>query len=124
MVNLSSKSTNRSRRATNNIRQKSFHKQNIPFNPFINSYDLDSIALISTLYFKYSCQIIDSNYPLGSGYPKVSGTNQNIYLNEIKANASLKSMDKCFNSTGCLKNPLIYCRFSKTVLDFEKMTLL
>ena len=72
--------------------------QSIQFDPFLFTYDIDSIADITSLTFKYSCQKIDSG--LESGYPKISGTNKIINLDEIKLNSSLKIYDKCFNTTG------------------------
>ena len=72
--------------------------QQIQFNPFINSYDIDSIAIMTSLTFKYSCQIIDSNIQMG--YPQIPGTNQMIYLDDFKLNSSLSSLNTCFNRTG------------------------
>ena len=65
--------------------------QAIVFDPFLYSYDLDQIAIISSLAFKYKCQLIESN--IQQEYP-------NFYLNELKINSSLKPLDKCFNSIG------------------------
>jgi hypothetical protein len=74
-------------------------KQPIAFNPYLNSYDIDSILVITTLQFKYSCQVIDSN--VESGFPQLPGTNMTLFLDEIKMNSSsLQAYDKCFNSTG------------------------
>jgi hypothetical protein len=78
--------------------------QAIPFDPFLFTYDIDSVAVISTLTFKYACQIIDSNIP--SGYPQMPGTNQMVYLDDVKENSSLKYLDHCFNSSS--KNIIIY----------------
>jgi hypothetical protein len=72
--------------------------QQIQFNPFLNTYDIDSVAVITSLTFKYSCQIIDSN--IQNGYPQIPGTNQLIYLDDFKINSSLSSLNSCFNSTG------------------------
>ena len=72
--------------------------QQIQFNPFINSYDIDSIAIMTSLTFKYSCQIIDSNIQMG--YPQIPGTNQMIYLDDFKLNSSLSSLNTCFDRTG------------------------
>ena len=71
--------------------------QKIQFDPFLNSYDIDSVAIITSLTFKYSCQIIDSNIP--QGYPQIPGTSQLIYLDDFKANSSLSLLDSCFNTT-------------------------
>jgi hypothetical protein len=71
--------------------------QKIEFDPFLFSYDIDYVAVITSLTFKYSCQIIDSNIP--SGYPQIPGTNQIVYLDDIKQNSSLNSFNTCFNST-------------------------
>ena len=73
-------------------------QQPITFNPYLNSYDIDSILVITTLSFKYSCQLIDSN--VESGFPQLPGTNTTIFMSDIKTNASLQLYDKCFNSTG------------------------
>ena len=72
--------------------------QQIQFNPFLHSYDIDSEAVITSLSFKYSCQIIDSN--IQHGYPQIPGTNQFIYLDDFKMNSSLSSLNSCFNSSG------------------------
>ena len=32
--------------------------QSIPFNPYLFTYDIDNVAVISTLTFNYSCQIV------------------------------------------------------------------
>ncbi len=71
--------------------------QRIQFDPFLNSYDIDSVAIITSLKFKYSCQIIDSNIP--QGYPQIPGTSQLIYLDDFKSNSSLSLLDSCFNTT-------------------------
>jgi hypothetical protein len=82
-------------------------QQTITFNPYLNSYDIDSILVITTLKFKYSCQLIDSN--VESGFPLMPGTNATIFMDDIKMNASLQIYEKCFNSTGVLSfDYLIY----------------
>jgi hypothetical protein len=72
-------------------------QQSIAFNPFLFSYDIDSIAVITSLTFKYACQVIDSN--VEQGYPTLPGTNQTIHLSDIIQNTNLISFDKCFNNT-------------------------
>ena len=72
--------------------------QTMKFNPFLNTYDIDSVAVITELSFKYSCQIIDSN--VEQGYPQMPVTNKTIYLNEFKSNQNLISFLKCFKSLG------------------------
>jgi hypothetical protein len=72
--------------------------QTIKFNPFLNTYDIDSVAIITELTFKYTCQIIDSNEE--KGYPRMPLTNETIYLNEFKSNPTLISLLTCFNSIG------------------------
>ncbi len=72
--------------------------QTIKFNPFLNTYGIDSVAVITSLSFKYSCQIIDSN--VEQGHPQMPGTNKTIYLNEFKSNQNLISFLKCFKSLG------------------------
>ena len=74
--------------------------QLIQFDPFLNSYDIDSVAVLTSLTFKYSCQIIDSNVPLG--YPQIPGTSQFLNLYDFKTNMSLSSLNSCFNTTGNL----------------------
>jgi hypothetical protein len=73
-------------------------QQPITFNPYLNSYDIDSMLVVRNLNFKYSCQLIDSN--VESGFPLMPGTNTTIFLSDIKTNASLQLYNKCFNSTG------------------------
>ena len=74
--------------------------QQIQFNPFLNSYDIDSVATMTSLNFKYSCQIIESNIQMG--YPQLSGTSQLIYLDDFKVNSTLSYLNSCLNATGCL----------------------
>ncbi len=75
--------------------------QKIQFNPYLFTYDIDDVAVITSLKFKYSCQIIESNIP--QGYPLKSGTNQTIYLDEFKSNPSFSQVKTCFNSAGNIK---------------------
>ena len=56
------------------------------------------MAIITSLTFKYACQIIDSNVP--QGYPQIPGTFDVIYLDDFKINTSLSSLESCFNTTG------------------------
>ena len=70
--------------------------QSIQFDPFIFTYDIDNEAAISSLKFKYACQIIDLN--VTRGYPQIPGENQTIYLNDFKINYSLTQYMQCFNS--------------------------
>ena len=69
--------------------------QTIEFNPFLNTYDIVGVAVITSLMFKYSCQIIDSN--IQQGYPTLPGTNQTINLDDYNIS------NKCFNSTSSVK---------------------
>ena len=71
--------------------------QTIQFDPYLFTYDIDNLAVITSLSFKYACQIIQSNIP--QGYPKITGTNQTIYLDDLKYNSSLIYFNACFNST-------------------------
>lgn len=71
--------------------------QTITFNPFLFSFDIDGIATITTLTFKYACELIDSN--IEKGYPVKPGTNQSIYLTDVKQNLNLVKYDNCFNNT-------------------------
>jgi hypothetical protein len=88
-------------------------QQPITFNPYLNSYDIDSLLVITTLNFKYSCQLIDSN--VESGFPQLPGTNTTIFMDEIKMNASLQNYEKCFNSKGELYFFTIHFFSLKTV---------
>jgi hypothetical protein len=72
--------------------------QQIQFDPYLFTYDVDNVAVITSLTFKYSCQLIESNIP--KGYPLQPVTNQTIYLDEFKTNKSLSVLNPCFNSTG------------------------
>jgi hypothetical protein len=72
--------------------------QQIQFNPFLFTYDIDSVVVITSLTFRYSCQLIESNIP--QGYPLQPSTNQTIYLDDFKADPSLSQLNTCFNSTG------------------------
>jgi len=53
--------------------------QAIQFNPYLFSYDIDGVAVITSLKFEYSCQIV----------------------NQAKINATVRSntLDTCFNET-------------------------
>jgi hypothetical protein len=72
--------------------------QQIQFDPYLFTYDIDNVAVITSLEFKYSCQLIASNFH--QGYPLQPGTNKTIYLDDFKANPSLSQLNTCFNSTG------------------------
>jgi len=72
--------------------------QQIQFNPYLFTYDIDGVTVITSLTFKYSCQLIESNIP--QGYPLQPGTNQTIHLDEFKSSAQLSQFNSCFNSTG------------------------
>jgi hypothetical protein len=52
--------------------------QYIPFNPYLFTYDIDGVAVITGLKFEYSCQIVNQ------------ATN---------ATARVKTLDMCFNGT-------------------------
>jgi hypothetical protein len=79
--------------------------QQVQFDPFLFTYDIDNVAVISTLSFRYACQVIDSNIP--QGYQQIPGTDQIIYLSDIKSNSSLSTYNTCFNSTSILIFTLI-----------------
>ncbi len=72
--------------------------QPIRFDPFLFTYDIDGVAVISSLKFKYSCQIIDSG--VEKGFPFNPNTNQTLRLDEINSNPALIAYEQCFNSTG------------------------
>ena len=71
--------------------------QSIPFNPFLFTYDIDNTVVITSLTFKYACQVIDSN--IEKGYPVDPITNQKIYLLDFKQNSNLINYNSCFNNT-------------------------
>ena len=70
------------------IQIKRGQNQLIEFDPLLFTYDLDGLAIISSLQFKYACQLILSNVP--QGLPLVPNTNVTLYLNDFKANLSLR----------------------------------
>ena len=72
--------------------------QSIDFDPFLFTYDIDSKAVISSLSFKYSCQIVnDQREMIGLNNSNTSIT----YLDAIKQQQSVNPMTMtCFNSTG------------------------
>ena len=72
--------------------------QQIQFDPYLFTYDIDNVVVITSLTFKYACQLIESN--IAHGYPLQPGTNETIYLDEFKTNPSLSQLNTCFNSTG------------------------
>jgi hypothetical protein len=88
--------------------------QTIKFNPYRFTYDIDNVAVITSLTFKYSCQIIDSNAQ--QGYPLKPGTNQTIYLDEFKSNPSYSQVNSCFNSTGNKLFNMEYKRLLYTIV--------
>jgi len=53
--------------------------QSIQFNPYLFTYDIDGVAVITSLKFEYSCQIV----------------------NQVTKNATVRvsTLDKCFNGT-------------------------
>ena len=71
--------------------------QTIDFDPFLFTYDIDSKAVISTLSFKYSCQIVNDQVDT---IGKFNDSNM-IYLDEIKQQKSGTPIPTpCFNLTG------------------------
>jgi hypothetical protein len=56
-----------------------------------------AIAVITSLTFKYACQVIDSN--VEKGFPFVPSTNQQIYLTDLKQDPTLINYNTCFNNT-------------------------
>jgi len=74
--------------------------QSIDFDPFLFTYDIDSKAVISSLSFKYSCQIINNQV----GTIGLVNNSNMIYLDAIKQQKSVNPMTmSCFNSTGEFK---------------------
>ena len=65
--------------------------QTVVFDPILHSFDIDLLADITRLAFKYTCQIVDSNSP--QGYPQAS--NETFYLDDLKS----ISRQFCFSST-------------------------
>ena len=55
-------------------------QNNIVFNPFLKSYDVDQIVDIQKLDLKYSCQIIDNG--IQYGYPMSNNSQVNILSRE------------------------------------------
>ena len=80
--------------------------QQIQFNPYLFTYDIDNVAVITSLSFKYACQVLISNVP--QGYPQMPGTNQTIYLDDLKFNLSLGHLNTCFNSKGKILTTIKY----------------
>ena len=74
-------------------------QQDIQFNPFIYSYDVDSMVDIATLNFKYYCQVIE--FGVETGYPKLS-LSQNVDLSLYKTRSDLAMSENltCFDSAG------------------------
>jgi hypothetical protein len=52
--------------------------QSIQFNPYLFTYDIDGVAVITSLNFEYSCQIVNQ---------------------AINVTARVSTLDKCFNGT-------------------------
>ena len=88
--------------------------QPIQFDPYLLTYDIDNLAVITSLSFKYACQIIQSDIP--QGYPEISGKNQMTYLDDLKYNSSLGLFNTCFNSTSKIEN---FCN-SKLILPVQE----
>lgn len=80
--------------------------QTIEFDPFLFTYDIDMLAVITSLTFKYTCQKVVSNIP--QGFPKIPATKDIVHLNEIKMNSSLMIIEKCFSSIGKLKSSFFF----------------
>ena len=76
-------------------------KQTVEFNPFLNSYDLDSLVSVFSLQFKYYCHIM--RYGVQFDYPELY-VNEKVDLNMFKLNPSLRSSmmsnASCFDSPG------------------------
>jgi hypothetical protein len=89
--------------------------ETIEFDPYIHSYDIDELVVISTLSFKYACQVLDSNDAMLNDYPILAGSDSIVHLDEIKANDSLKSLDTCFISTGIFLN--IYFKLKQNYIS-------
>ncbi len=68
--------------------------QSIQFDPYLFSYDIDGVAVITSLKFEYSCQIV----------------NQSI----INATARVNTLDTCFNG---INNGLQIFRFVFIILN-------
>ena len=80
--------------------------QTIEFDPFLFTYDIDMLAVITSLTFKYTCQKVVSNIP--QGFPKIPATKDIVHLNEIKMNSSLMIIEKCFSSIGKLNSSFFF----------------
>ena len=76
--------------------------QDIEFDPFLSSYDIDGLADMLHLQYKYYCQVVDSG--VARGFPLLSVDNK-IDLAMLKSDASLTLANNankmCFESSGC-----------------------
>jgi hypothetical protein len=75
--------------------------QEIDFNPILNSYDLDSLATIVNLNFKYYCQIIDAG--IERGYPEIYLNRKiDLYKTMLEPDlpSSTTSNKTCFKTQG------------------------
>ena len=62
--------------------------QSIPFNPYLFTYDIDGVAVITGLKFEYSCQIVNQ---------------------AINVTAKVNTLDTCFNGTNDGLENFIFC---------------
>ena len=67
--------------------------QTIRFDPLLNSYDVDSIVQMTSLSFKYSCQLIENG--VESGYPTDNSGNK-VDLFMIKSSYTIMANQTCF----------------------------
>ena len=67
--------------------------QTIRFDPLLNSYDVDSIVQMTSLSFKYYCQLIENGAE--SGYP-TDNSGDKVDLFMIKSNYTIKANQTCF----------------------------
>ena len=92
-------------------------EQDIQFNPFIYSYDIDSLIDIATLSFKYYCQVIE--FGVETGYPKLF-LNQKIDLSMYKTRSDLAMSNNltCFDSEGRKKIFIFILNIYLLILHF------
>ena len=73
--------------------------QNIQFNPFLNSYDIDSVGDMSSLMFRYYCQVIDNG--IENGYLAMylnTKVDLNMFVVDDVLEANMTRNKTCFDS--------------------------
>jgi hypothetical protein len=90
--------------------------QIIEFNPALNSYDLDNTLIMTSLKYKFYCQIIDSG--IQRGYPQAN-LNENVDLKTYKLNPSTKINinQTCLESTGSFFKLILFTTSANEILS-------